>query len=288
VDKTRKKSLESVTLLGVSPGDETLIEAYLQTLAAENMAAGSIRLQRHHLQKLAIWGGGATLMLTTMTEDDLVAFIGNPNWGPETRKSVRSTIRGFYAWAHRRGLIDENPAAYLRPIRVPIGRPRPVPEDIMRTTLSNCDGDEQTVMVLLASYAGLRVSEICGLRTDAITPYGLRVTGKGSKTRFIPVHPQILAPLSELIARVSGDWVFPSPVRDGHVGYDYVYKRIKAVLPRGFTPHQLRHRFATQAYRGTKDLRAVQELLGHSSPATTMRYTLIENDALAAAVASVA
>jgi integrase len=227
-------------------------------------------------------------MLTTMTEDDLVAFIGNPNWGPETRKSVRSTIRGFYAWAHRRGLIDENPAAYLRPIRVPVGRPRPVPEDMMRTALDNCDGDEQTLMVLLASYAGLRVSEICGLRTDAITPYGLRVTGKGSKTRFIPVHPLILAPLSALIARVSGDWVFPSPVRDGHVGYDYVYKRIKAVLPRGFTPHQLRHRFATQAYRGTKDLRAVQELLGHSSPATTMRYTLIENDALAAAVASVA
>jgi len=61
VEKVQKKTLESVTLLGVSPGDETLIEAYLQTLAAENMAAGSIRLQRHHLQKLAIRGGGGDL-----------------------------------------------------------------------------------------------------------------------------------------------------------------------------------------------------------------------------------
>jgi integrase/recombinase XerC len=287
VDKIGEKSLESVTLLGVSPGDGTLIEAYLQTLAAENMAAGSIRLQRHYLHKLATSRGG-TLMLTTMTEDDLVAWLSNPNWGPEARKSARSTIRSFYAWAHRRGLIDENPAAYLRPIRVPSGRPRPVPEDMMRTALANCDGDEQTVMVLLASYAGLRVSEIAGLRTDTITPYGLRVTGKGSKTRMIPVHPLILAPLSALIARVGGDWVFPSPVRDGHVGYDYAYKRIKAVLPKGFTPHQLRHRFATQAYRGTKDLRAVQELLGHTSPNTTVRYTLIEDEALTAAVCSVA
>jgi integrase len=227
-------------------------------------------------------------MLTAMTEDDLVAFLDNPNWGPETRKCARSTIRGFYAWAHRRGVIDENPAAYLRPIRVPSGRPRPVPEDMMRTVLAKCDGEEQTVMVLLASYAGLRVSEIAGLRSDAVTGYGLRVTGKGGKTRMIPVHPTVAAPLAAHIRKQSGQWVFPSPVRDGHVGYDYIYKRIKAALPPGFTPHQLRHRFATQAYKGTHDLRAVQELLGHSSPNTTVRYTLIEDDALMAAVTAVA
>ena len=270
-------------MLGVSGDTNRTVNLYLDGLRAENMAKGSIKLKGFYLGLL-----DATVPILTATEDDLVAFIGNPNWGPEARKSARSTIRGFYAWAHRRGLMDENPAAYLRPIRVPAGRPRPVPEPLVRQVFANCVNDEQTLMVMLAAYAGLRVSEIAGLRTDAVTGHGLRVTGKGGKTRIIPVHPTVAAPLAAHIRKQSGLWVFPSPVREGHVAYDYVYKRIKAALPPGFTPHQLRHRFATQAYRGSKDLRAVQELLGHSSPATTMRYTLIENDALAAAVASVA
>ena len=226
-------------------------------------------------------------MLTNLTEKDLVAFLANPEWSAETRKSARSVIRSFYSWAHRRGLIDHNPAMYLRSVRVPSGRPRPVPEIAVKDAMCASEG-EAHLMVLLAAYAGLRVSEIAGLRTDALTPQGLRVLGKGGKERLVPVHPAVLGPLVEHMKASTSPWVFPSPVTDSHVGYDYVYKRIKAALGGAYTPHQLRHRFATQAYRGTKDLRAVQELLGHSSPNTTVRYTLIEDDALAAAVASVA
>jgi integrase len=247
------------------------------------MAKGSIKQKAHYLRRL-----DAVVPLLSATEDDLVAWLANKAWGPDARKSARSAIRGFYAWAHRRGLIDENPAMYLRAIRVPSGRPRPVPEDAVHLALAKCDTSEQTLMVKLAAYAGLRVSEIAGLRTDGVTSSGLRVLGKGGKTRIVPIHPVVLGSLLEHTMAVPGPWVFPSPVTSGHVGYDYVYKRIKAVLPPGFTPHQLRHRFATQAYKGTQDLRAVQELLGHSSPNTTVRYTLIEDDALTAAVCAVA
>jgi len=283
VDNFTKKSLECGSVLGVSQGDKSVIDQYAETLRAESLAKGSIRLKGYYLRLL-----DARLPILTADEDDLVAFIGNPKWGPETRKAARSALRGFYTWAHRRGLTDENPAAYVRSVRVPSGRPRPVPEDMLRVALVNCENDEQTLMVRLAAYAGLRVSEIAGLQSDAVTAQGLRVTGKGSKTRIIPIHPSVAAPLLTHTRNTPGPWVFPSPVRDGHVGYDYVYKRIKAALGPGFKPHQLRHRFATQAYRGTHDLRAVQELLGHSTPHTTQRYTLIEDDALTAAVYSVA
>ena len=266
----------------MSQGDISVIEAYLQTLAAENMAMRSIRLKRHYLLNFA-----KVVQLSAATEDDLVAFLSKADWAAETRKSARSTLRGFYTWAHRRGLIDHNPAMYLRSVRVPSGRPRPVPEIAVKDAMCASDG-EAHLMVLLAAYAGLRVSEIAGLRTDALTPQGLRVLGKGGKERLVPVHPAVLGPLVEHMKASTSPWVFPSPVTDSHVGYDYVYKRIKAALGGAYTPHQLRHRFATQAYRGTKDLRAVQELLGHSRPNTTVRYTLIEDDALAAAVASVA
>lgn len=63
---------------------------------------------------------------------------------------------------------------------------------------------------------------------------------------------------------------------------------IEAALGDGWTTHSLRHRFATQAYRATRDIRAVQQLLGHSSPTTTARYVLVDEDSLAAAVLAVA
>lgn len=247
------------------------------------MAKGTLKLKRLYLTKLA-----ERMPLDQVTEDDLVAMLSNPDWGPESRKSARSTYRGFFAWAFRKGLVPHDPSVYLKPIRVPNARPRPVPEPEVMDAVKYGDDEETTLMVLLAAYGGLRAMEIASLRTDAMTPYGIRVMGKGSKERIIPVHPSVLAPLSKRIRRSSSEWVFPSPVSKGHVGYDYVYKRVKAALGGKYTPHQLRHRFATQAYKGTQDLRAVQELLGHSSPTTTVRYTLIENEAMAAAVRAVA
>jgi integrase len=281
--KVQKKSSYSRYDLGVSSGDNTLIQAYLKVCGAENMAKGTLKIKRHHLIHLAL-----RVPLEEATEDDLVAHLSNPDWGPETRKSARSTFRTFYAWAFRRGLVSHDPSAYLKAIRVPTAKPRPVPELDVMDAVAFSDDEEVTLMVLLAAYAGLRASEIASLRTDAMTPYGIRVMGKGGKERIVPVHPTILAPLSKRIRRIDGEWVFPSPVRKGHVGYDYIYKRVSAALGGKYTPHQLRHRFATQAYKGTQDLRAVQELLGHSSPTTTVRYTLIENEAMAAAVRAVA
>jgi integrase/recombinase XerC len=112
----------------------------------------------------------------------------------------------------------------------------------------------------------------------------LRVTGKGGKTRRVPIHPA----LEPRLGRVRG-WAFPSPVRPGRaVTPDYVSNRLGVVLPAPWGPHSLRHRFATQAYRNTHDIRAVQQLLGHARPETTARYTLCDDDALMAAVLSVA
>ena len=121
--KPRKKKLKLASVLGVSPGDEQLISRYLKSLESESASVRSLRLKRWQLQSLA-----KSTPLTDADEDALVDFINKPAWGPDTRKSARSTIRGFYTWAHRKGLVSHNPAMYLRSVRVPAGRPRPVPE----------------------------------------------------------------------------------------------------------------------------------------------------------------
>lgn len=257
--------------------NDHLIDDWLAWLASGTAAASTLRQRRYIIRAFA-----ARHDLLAATPDDVQSHLLAFRGGAEGRKSVLSTLRGFYRWALAADLIDRDPTRLARPITVDAGVPRPLPEPILRAALERADR-ETTVMLLLGAYAGLRRSEIAGLHCDNVTDIGLIVTGKGGKTRRVPAHP-LLAPHLH-----ADGWFFPSPRHPGrHVTGDYVAARVCAVLPDGWTAHNLRHRFATQAYRSTKDIRAVQQLLGHASPTTTARYTLVDQDALAAAVNAVA
>ena len=83
-------------------------------------------------------------------------------------------------------------------------------------------------------------------------------------------------------------WLFPAWPAGGHLSPERVGKLVAAALPAGWTMHKLRHRFATRVYRGSRNLRAVQVLLGHASIATTERYTAVDDDEIRAAMMSAA
>lgn len=147
-------------------------------------------------------------------------------------------------------------------------------------------------MLRLAAEAGLRRAEIARIHTRDLrhTASGaqLLVHGKGSRERVVP----IAADIAELIALGAGGhtpglgdkgWLFPS-TKGGHLGPPRVGGLCAKALPGIWTVHQLRHRFATRAYRGTRNLRAVQELLGHSNLAITERYTAVDDDEMRAAM----
>jgi integrase len=258
------------------------LDQFRQYLQAAGQTPGTIGIKMSYLKRLA----ESHPDLLTVSESDLLAWLGNPEWKPETRKSARSNLRAFYSWAHRSKLIEQDPSLYLPAVRVPAGKPKPAAETDVQSAISKAHG-KQLVMVLLAAYAGLRRNEIATLRRADVTSYGLRVTGKGGRTRVVPIHPALIGPLAAYLDTHESPWVFPSDRREGeHVSSDHVYRQVREVL--GHNTHTLRHRFATKAYQGSHDLRAVQELLGHSSPQTTQRYTLVETDALNAAVLSVA
>lgn len=136
-------------------------------------------------------------------------------------------------------------------------------------------------MILLATFGGLRRSEIARVHADDVEDGFLIVTGKGGRRRFVPIHP-VLAPHLEVV-RIRGGWAFPGRFA-GHCHPDHVGKHLARLLGSGWTGHTLRHRFATEAYRGSRDLRAVQELLGHASVATTQIYVGLDTEALTNAV----
>lgn len=254
-----------------------LLADYFAWLRAGNVSPGTIRLRRHYLLSLQLSHPGQSLL--DLDADDLTGFLSPPAWAAETRKSARGSLRSFYGWAHGEGFLAHNPAARLRTVRVPPGRPRPAPDDVFERALIAAINPREHLMVTLAAYAGLRRGEIARVHTNDVIADSLRVVGKGGTVRIVPLHPALLA----ILEAMADGYAFPGRT-DGHLSPDYVGKILGRLLGPNWSGHTLRHRFASRAYLVERDLRAVQTLLGHSKPETTMRYTAVPDGALRAAV----
>lgn len=145
--------------------------------------------------------------------------------------------------------------------------------DVRRALLNASPRDR--ALVMLGRYACLRLSEISSLHMGDRNGDLLTVLGKGDKQRFVDVNDPLMLALRALEEEQPYGYYFPGENR--HLHPQSVHKIIKRVT--GWNPHALRHAGATAAYRATLDLRAVQEMLGHSSLATTQRYLHVANDA---------
>lgn len=216
------------------------------------------------------------------TLEGLIDWLADKPWSTETRRSYRAALRSFYGWAHATDLCSHNPSRMLPSIKPSKRRPRPTPERAVAAGLAAAD-ERTRLMILLAARQGLRRGEICRIHSDDLTEdlggWSLRVHGKGDKQRVIPLHEEIAAELR----RLPPGWAFPGQV-NGHLSPRWVGDLVQRALPAGWTTHTLRHRFATVAYHGSRDLLAVQELLGHSKPETTRMYVQLPDDALRAAM----
>lgn len=255
------------------------IEAYIAHLRAAGMASTTIRLKRAHVERCLSW---LRMGPRDVTQGDLERYMAAHEWAAETRKSMRSSLRGFFAWCEENGRVDDDPARKLPSVSVPQGVPHPTPDAEVREAVSTAD-PRVLLMLDLARLAGLRRAEIAGLHTDDLVGDLLVVTGKGGKTREIPAHAELIAAIGAL----PRGYLFPGK-ENGHLSADWVGRIMAEALPGSWTAHSLRHRFATRAYAAERDLIAVQQMLGHSSLATTQRYTRAPDDAKRRAIADVA
>lgn len=256
----------------------TDIDNYCMWLAAGGRSPGTIVQRRFYLGRLAASYPVADLV----TLDDLTQFIGTSTWGPEARKSARAAARGFFRWAVLTEKTAHSPAENLPTVRVPAGRPRPAPTDVLTAAIANATSRER-LMLHLAAFAGLRVSEISRVHTSNIVDCSLRVTGKGGRVRTVPLHPTLAGELE----RCPSGWVFAGQV-NGHLSPHHISRLLSALLGPGWSAHCLRHRFASLCYAYERDILAVQTLLGHASVTTTQIYTAVPDGAMRAAVYAVA
>lgn len=265
-----------------------VIDDYCLYLAAAGQTAATIAARRKTLARI---GRDMKCPPARVTGQQLVDWFGRQqHWKPETRRYHRAAARGFFAWAYKYGRVPEYLPDRLPSVRIPPPSARPVPDDAWRAALAAAD-DRVALMMRLAAEAGLRRAEVAQVHTrDVVESCGgpqLVVHGKGGKTRIVPIGDSLAAALRAGAAghtpgMPTPGWLFPTGV-GGHVTAAHVGKLVAAVLPDGWSMHKLRHRFATRAYRGSRNLRAVQQLLGHSSVATTERYTAVDDDEVRAA-----
>ncbi len=245
------------------------LDHYTAWLRASGRPQTTIDLRCYHIRRLA----RAVPDPLAATTEQLVDWLAGHAWAPATRRSYRSSLRTYYAWAHITSRITHDPARLLPAISTRAGIPRPAGEDCISAALTAAEPRVQ-LMIRLAAQAGLRRGEIAKVRLDDVTEdldgWSLRVQGKGDRERLVPLTKALALALR---ASEAG-WIFPSP-GGGHLTPAHTGKLISRALGPGVTAHCLRHRFATRAYGAGQDLLSVQQLLGHAKPETTMIYTQI-------------
>lgn len=258
-----------------------LVDAYLASEAGAGRSPATLATRRWHL---AFMAHGLRCAPARVTTAGILAWFGRQAWSIETRRSYRNTAVSFFGWAYRAGHVPTNPAAELPVMRAAAPAPRPAPDAVWSAAIAGAD-PRVRLMLRLAAEAGLRRAEIARVHRRDLTrgPAGaeLLVHGKGGKLRVVPLGDDLAAAIAGSTHSIGG-YLFPG-TDDGHLTPQHVGKLMAGALPDHWTAHTLRHRFATRAYRGSRNLRAVQTLLGHSSVATTERYTAVDNDEIRAA-----
>lgn len=282
-----------------------VVEAFCSALwLEEGLARNTVAAYRRDVEDLLSFlvaeqpagsgqSGNADALLHSCSGDDLTRYLDSrAHLAARSRSRLISSLRRFFAFAVSTGVVPHNPAQQLRTPRIgrrlPATLSEPEVERLLaapRTAMPNEARDAAMLEVLYAT--GLRVSELIALTFPQINlrQGTVRVVGKGSRERLVPLGEQALDALEGYIANVRpllpaparADVVFPG--RDGsplsRQAFWYAVQRyaLRAGIHRRISPHTLRHAFATHLLNHGADLRVVQLLLGHSDISTTQIYT---------------
>ncbi len=285
----------------LNPALERVLDQFLKAtvfesgLADRTLSAYAADLRRY---LLCLDENGIDDPADVVGEDVLDHLIALRKGGLSARSAARhlSAIRRFHAFLCQEKLSKTNPAEMIDSPRLMRGLPKVMSNAEVERLLDAASYDAEnvarnTAIMELFYSCGLRISELAALpmRDVSLEEGALRVRGKGSKTRLVPLGDRAAVRLRTwLDVRAQGpvkdDTVFVSS-RGTRMGRTSVWQVVKecaraANIRQNVTPHMLRHSFATHLLDNGADLRAVQEMLGHTDIATTQIYTHVSVDRL--------
>jgi integrase/recombinase XerC len=285
-----------------SPAARAALAEWTDHLRARGRAAATVRAYGddvgRYLAFLAEHRGPEGLSaIAGLPQSDLKAFMAHEQGrGVAARSLARrlSAVKAFTRWLMDREGTDATPVLATRAPRYRRRLPRPLSEDGAKAVLTAVGDDARAdwiaardIAVVTLLYAcGLRISEALGLTGAAHPlPETLRIRGKGGRERLVPVVPAARAAVARYVALCPFDLGRDGPLFRGARGGPLNARLIQGAmertrarlgLPASATPHALRHSFATHLLSAGGDLRAIQELLGHASLATTQGYAAVD------------
>ncbi len=237
------------------------------------------------------------LSLLAGTHAAIRGYLGtlSSDHAPASRARRLASIKSFYKYLVRQKLLPASPAKLVKSPKLPKSLPKVLPVDevfaiVEMPSLKTVLGLRDRAILEMLYGGGLRISELCGLnlldvdRSQRI----VRVMGKGSKERLVPVNAGAVRALEAYLARRGELLATLKPGQDpeamflnfrgGRLTPRSIARHLDAyvvqcALQRKVSPHALRHSFATHLLGGGADVRSIQELLGHASLSTTQRYT---------------
>ena len=275
--------------------DSLLSEQFLDAVWLESgLSENTLNAYRTDLAAFEGWLGKKKLPLDAVTRAELLGYLAaNVRQGLSPRSSARrlSTLRRFYRYLLREGLIGEDPTADVR--SPSLGRPLPKSiteasvEKLLAAPPETTLGVRDRAMLETMYASGLRVSELVALALNELdlTTGLVRVTGKGGKERIVPLGDEATSRLGDYLKGAR-----PSLLGEQKSGAVFLTRRGQPMTRQAFwqlikrysaaagidsslSPHSLRHAFATHLLNHGADLRSVQMLLGHADLSTTQIYT---------------
>lgn len=284
---------------------ERLIDSFILYLATERGLSASYQLSvRQTLEKLKGWMESKKLTPNDVGTEELAEFLASRKKEGLAASSLRITavhLKVFWRFISGRNYVTVDVAEPLLAPKPNATLPDSVHETSIKALLDGIDtmkflGKRDRAILELFYASGLRLSEVCGARLENLDSEEgfIRVTGKGNKTRIVPVGGQARKAVEryvklerpELVKAKTSSHIFLS-VRGGALSPERVRSIVKqravaAGIDSKIYPHLLRHSFATHLLQNGADLRVIQEMLGHADISTTQIYTHVDQKHLKA------
>jgi integrase/recombinase XerD len=267
----------------------------------DGLSKNTLESYRADLSQFSAWLAKQKIALLAADQVNIQQYLAVkfPQSKPRSIGRLVASLRRFYRYCLREHLIEEDPTLQIESPKLPRSLPKSLNEQEVEDLLNAPDIDQpiglrDRAMLELLYASGLRVSELVSIQVNEVSTQDgvVRVTGKGSKTRLVPMGEEaadwIVRYLKysrpEILQKKMSDALFVT-TRAGAMtrqAFWYLIKRyaVQAGIDKPMSPHVLRHAFATHLLNHGADLRVVQMLLGHSDISTTQIYTHVARERL--------
>ena len=282
--------------------DTIQLDTFIDHLWLEDgLSKNTLESYRADLSQFNVWLSKQHKDLLTSNQADIQQYLAVkfPQSKPRSICRLIASLRRFYRYALRDNLIPQDPTLQIESPKLPRSLPKSLNEQEVVDLLNAPDinlpiGLRDRAMLELLYASGLRVSELVGVKVNEVSTQDgvVRVTGKGSKTRLVPMGEEaadwitkyIKEARPEILQKRLCDALFVTARADAMTrqAFWYLIKRYALVagISKHMSPHVLRHAFATHLLNHGADLRVVQMLLGHADISTTQIYTHVARERL--------